>query len=106
MYAVVNHTTACPFVMENNFCICPFLCVLTPIQTFIINFIDQNHSACPSKGTCLHAACSGTYVPCNRPSGFSSDPSGIDSSTGISRIHFGVVPTSVHTDKCFQLSDF
>lgn len=41
-----------------------------------------------------------------QPSGFSSDPSGSDSSPGISGIHFGGVPTSVHTDKCFHLLNF
>lgn len=41
-----------------------------------------------------------------QPSGFSSDPSGSLSSPGISGIHFGWVPTSVHTDKCFQLLNF
>lgn len=41
-----------------------------------------------------------------QPSGFSSDPSGSLSSPGISGIHFGCVPTSVHTDKCFQLLNF
>lgn len=41
-----------------------------------------------------------------QPSGFSSDPSGSDFSPGISGIHFGGVPTSVHTDKCFHLLNF